>query len=236
MTEAGILGGAISGIANAATSIGKNTLAGVGSALTAAQDPGKGLSNIAGVVQDISRKQEQNVEKLKGTPFTVQNPPKVGSIVATRAPIYGVTKQERNPNFEPEILKRKPNASPAEIQNANREFLPTKVQTLIPNAMIFAKITKDIDPKTSTYGVALTDEKGNPSQQYVFAQTENAPYWQIYDATKTPEDDILVDEQGIPMKLTAIMTGMTKNDVSDPLKYWVDYKEYLNQNKPAKNI
>jgi hypothetical protein len=177
------------------------------------------------------RKRNENVQKLKGSVLTNQNPPKVGSIIMTSTPILGVSKQEKNPKFEPDILKRKPNASPEEIQNASNEFLPTKVQVLIPNAIIYGKVTQKMNMQNSTYGVALTDERGNPSQKYVFAQTESEPFWQVYDASRTPEDDILIDEKGIPMKLTAIITGVTKNDVSDSIKNWVDYKDYLNQNK-----
>lgn len=209
----------------------------VGSFLNAAQNPAQGMSGAIRDVQGLIKSKQEKTERLKGTTFSNQNPPKLNSIVVTKAPILGTSKLEKNPDYEPDILKRKPKASPREIENANREFLPTKVVTLVSNSLVYAKITKQIDPKNSNYGVALTDENGRPSQKYVFAQTEDAPFWQIYDSTKTPEDDILVDEKGIPMKLTAILTGPTKNDVSDPLKYWVDYKEYLNQNKTLnKNI
>jgi hypothetical protein len=222
--------GILGGIAGATT-------AGVGSFLNAAKNPAQGIAGAYRDAQGIIKSRQEKTEKLKGTSFSNQNPPKLNSIIVTKAPILGTSKQENNPDYEPDILKRKPNAAPREIENANRQFLPTKVVTLIPNALVYAKVTKQLDPKNSTYGVALTDERGNPSQKYVFAQTEDSPFWQIYDTTKTPEDDVLVDEKGIPMKLTAIMTGPTKNDVSDPLKYWVDYKEYLNQNKGInKNI
>lgn len=222
--------GILGGLAGAGSSA-------VGSFLNAAKNPAQGLAGAVRDVQGLMKDRQQNIEKLKGTTFSNQNPPKLNSIVITKAPILGTSKQEQNPDYEPDILKRKPNASPREIENANREFLPTKVVTLVPNAFVYGKITKQLDPKNSTYGVALTDEKGNPSTKYVFAQTEQSPFWQVYDATKTPEDDILVDEKGIPMKLTAIMTGPTRNDVSDPLKAWVDYKQYLNQSKTLnKNI
>lgn len=219
----GILGALGSGLGAAATF--------AGSAINAAKSPAEGLSDVVGGVRGVLKKQEQQQEQMKGKPFSVENPPKVGQIVVTKSPVLGVGKKQSNPDYEPDILKRKPNASPREIENANREFLPSKTMTLVPNATIYGKITKGIDKKDGSYGVALTDERGNPTQKYVFAQTESAPFWQVYDATKTPDDDILMDQKGIPMKLTAIMTGPAKDDVSDQLRGWVDYKNYIEQAK-----
>jgi hypothetical protein len=222
----------ISNIAQGAISAAKSVPTALGAAMTAAKDPGAGLKNAYNAYKDY----KTDRQKYIGTPFSNQNPPKLGAIAVTIAPVLGTSKQEKNPAYEPDILKRKPNASPQEIQNASKEFLPTKITTILPNAIIYGKITKQLNKSDSTYGIELTDEKGNPTTKYVFAQTESAPYWQIYDSSKLPEDDILIDEAGIPMKLTAIMTGLTKNDVSGPLKNWVDYKQYLNKNKPLNNI
>lgn len=223
--------GLISAVGQAGIGAAKAGTAAVGSFLATAKNPADGVAKAIGDISSWMKKRNEKVEKLKGSALTNQNPPKVGSIVITSTPILGVSKQERNPKFEPDILKRKPNASPEEIQNASNEFLPTKVQVLMPNAIIYGKVTQKMNMQNSTYGVALTDERGNPSQKYVFAQTESEPFWQVYDASRTPEDDILIDEKGIPMKLTAIITGVTKNDVSDSIKRWVDYKDYLNQSK-----
>jgi hypothetical protein len=206
-----------------------SALRAVGNFADAAKDPSKGVEAIRNA---LSQRKKSTEEKL-GQVFSNENPPKMGQIVVTKSPVFGLGKKEKNPDYEPDILKRKPKASPKEVENANREFLSSKLVIINPNAIITGKITKQIDAK-GLYGVALTDEKGNPSTKYVFAQTESAPYWQVYDATKTPDDDILVDSKGITMKLTAIMTGLGSDNASEPLKNWTDYDTYLKQLKNPK--
>ena len=116
--------------------------------------------------------------------------------------------------------------------------------------VIFGKITKAMD-SSGNYGVALTDEKGNPSQKYVFAKTQEIPYWQVYDKTKLPNPVNDLEPENDPNNLfeepqgggegegetkdqeilDAIVTGPAKVDVAPQLKLWRDYREYLNSQK-----
>ena len=199
----------------------------IGAGLKAAKDPGQGL---LGMAAGIGAKRKEKEEK-KGQVFSNNNPPKMGQLVVTKAPVYGLGEKEKNPDYDPNILTTNPKASARQKANAKEEYLPAKLVTINPNVAITGKITKQIDAK-GLYGVALIGldkDKNIIPTKYVFAQTKSAPIWQVYDATKTPDADILVDSKGISMKLPAIMTGLASDNASEPLKNWMDYDTYLNQ-------
>jgi hypothetical protein len=172
-----------------------------GKTAQAIKNPAAAWGNVLGSME----KNKQQQEELKGQPFSGENPPqKEGQLVITKAPVFGAVQKRAN-------------------------TLPEAV-VLNPNVPITGKITKLMDQQ-GNYGVALTDEKGNPSQKYVFAQIESAPFWQVYDVTKIPDPYVKIDQKGIPMMLTAIMTGLAKDDVSDSLRSWSDYRNFLKQKK-----
>jgi hypothetical protein len=208
-------GGIARGVGNFAKEVVKQAPGAVASAVNAAQNPGEGIKNVIG---GIKGKFEER-KKLKEEPFSLKNPPKVGSIVITQDAIYGIIEQERedkNGNITTEL----------------------KITTKIPKATIFGKITSKINPKDGTYGVALTDDKGNPSNKYVYAQTPDAPYWRIFDrkdALNMGHDKFFINkETGERMVLTSLIVGITKEDVDDNLRRWKDYNQYLNQAKQGK--
>lgn len=211
-----------------------NIATGVGAALNAAKDPSQGIKTIASGISQLNA----NKEQLKSQSFSLKNQPKLNQIAVTIAPILGVGKAKPNPKFNPDpALANDPE---------NPKTFPPPVVTIMPNATVFGKVTKTMD-SSGNYGIALTDEKGNPSQKYVFSQTEEAPYWQIYDKSKLPiqnikmeeeegyfnepDDGIVRDSNNNPMVLMAIMTGPAKEDVSEPLRYWRDYNTFLKQQK-----
>jgi hypothetical protein len=203
----------------------------IGTALNAAEKPGNELNRVFDRIGNYNSRKQVEKEKNIGNVLSKTNPPQKGAIVVTKSPILGTETPKRNPYYDPDILTRNPNATPKQIQDSSMEFYPLKIITLIPNQTIYGKITQTWNNKDSTYGVALTDEKGNPSQKYIFAQVQDAPYFQIFDAERLPDEIVLQDEKGILMKLTAIKTGPAAENVSDPLRNWVDYKGYLEKEK-----
>jgi hypothetical protein len=203
----------------------------VGSAIKTAENPAQGVGNALSDIQSFANKQKANEEKNIGMIFSKANPPRKGAIVITKSPILGTQTPKRNPYYDPDILTRNPNATAKQIQDASFEYYKPLIITLVPNQTIYGKVTQEWNTKDSTYGVALTDEKGNPSQKYVFAQVEDAPYFQIFDVNKLPDDMVLRDEKGILMKLTAIKTGPAAENVTDQLRNWVDYKQYIEREK-----
>jgi hypothetical protein len=219
----GILGN-IANVANAG-------ITAAGTALKTMENPAQGVSNLVGDLRSYSNRKDIEKEKNMGTVISKANPPKKGTIVVTKTPILGTETPKRNPYYDPDILTRNPNATPKQVQDASMEFYPSKIITLVPNQTIYGKITQEWNNKDSTYGVALTDEKGNPSQKYVFAQVQDAPYFQIFDSSRLPDEIVLQDEKGILMKLTAIKTGPAAENVSQPLRDWVDYKGYIEREK-----
>jgi hypothetical protein len=201
----------LGGIGKFAKEVVKQAPGAVGSAINAAQNPGEGIKNVIG---GIKGKFEER-EKLKEEPFSLKNPPKLGSIVITKDTVYGI----------------------GETENRKGE-LTSNIITKIPNATIFGKITSKINAKDGTYGVALTDDKGKPSNKYVYAQTPDAPYWRIFDrkdAMNMAFDGFFKNkETGERMVLSSIIVGITKEDVDDNLRRWKDYNQYLNQAKQGK--
>jgi hypothetical protein len=204
--------------------LSEGLLRAAGNFLAAAQSPKRGIETIAGALKTRAQEKEDRLNQT----FSEGNPPIHGQKVVTIAPVLGVGKKEKNPDFEPDILKRKPNASPREIEHANREFLVSKLTTLVPQATIKGVITTHKLDENGLYGVQLADLK------YIFAQTESHPYWQVYEESKVPTDDVLLDEKGIPMVLKAIKTGLAAENVSPELKNWKDYNQFIKQTKNPK--
>jgi hypothetical protein len=186
-----------------------------GSALKAAENPGQGVqSAISGIKQ---RMQSQKQQAL--LPFSLKNPPKVGQIVVTTTPIYGLSNKET----AKKVVDDAGNVSYTKSRD---------VVKLIPQATITAKVTSKIDNQ-GNYQVTITDNQGGPiTNKYMFGKTKDEPYWRVFDATKMPyEEDMLEGDDGKPEEDFVITTGLKKEDVSSELKNWVDYKQSLKQEK-----
>jgi hypothetical protein len=187
----------------------KGTLTAGANFVDAAQNPSKGVEAIMGAAGNINKKKEEMLRQ----PFSVNNPPKMGQIVFTETSIWG----KGNPTT-----------------TRSGKIIPAAYIEMQGATKIIGKITKEM--KDGVYGVQLTDAKGNPDNQYVFAQindpTGKIPLFKIFFSNKIDDADVVVDARGLTMKFSTINTGNV-NNVENNLKSWRDYN--YNIKNPTNN-
>jgi hypothetical protein len=185
-----------------------NPLAVAGQAIKSAENPGQGIADVIGGFKERGKEKEERLKQ----PFSLKNEPKANQKATVQAPIMGLSKPDKNGEVRAIALQPSSVLYGVVVQPPGQKYV--------------------INPQDGSYVIMLTDQNFQPSKEYVFARTEDAPYWQVFSRKVVEQNPnaFIKGADGCSGYLQ-IYTSTVKNDVSEPLRGWKDYEQHLAQQK-----